>query len=224
MADNNVTTVLGRKGSGKTTLIGEIIAEYERVVAIDWNGEYQKFGCRTVEGAEACSRALVDASGQTRYKLALIVPRREEAFRLMGIIGKMKRTLVVVDEASVYCSPSFLPDELAMLVRLGRHNELSQVYAARRPSELNRDLTAQSDLIVTFQQQEPRDLDYLRAVMGPEGDNARTLGKYEILVSGDMAKAPLAVLSRVGKKPTRRKKVDTPPEGADPPSEGANSA
>lgn len=202
MADNLIVTVLGRKGSGKTTLARKISHEYERVIAFDWVGEFgteDRF--ELVAGLREGADALVKASGRKRYRVSIRGLTREETYRLFAVASKLKRALLIVDEASNYCSAAFLPDEIATLVRYGRHNELSQLYIARRPSEVNRELTAQSDLVVTFQQQEPRDLEYLRALMGKVGDRARELGRYQIIAGGDLSKAPLAVLERINEKP-----------------------
>jgi hypothetical protein len=66
-----------------------------------------------------------------------------------------------------------------------------------KTSEINRELTAQSNVLITFIQYEPLDIQYLRARMGKKAELARTLPKYQILVHGDMEQVPLAVLKRM---------------------------
>jgi DNA helicase HerA-like ATPase len=195
VADNSILSVFGVKGSGKSTLVREIVAEHDRVIAIDTIGEYTD-GFRIVEGLDACLDALDWAEGQERFKLSLRCGDPEDMLDLIGVSYEFPRTLVVVEETSFYCSPSQLPEELSKLVRYGRHREIDQIYVARRPSEIHRDLTAQSDVIVTFRHREPRDLDYLARMSGQDVSQVASLPDWGIAAWGDPRKMPLAVLAR----------------------------
>lgn len=196
--DNLVLAVFGRKGSGKSHLTKQIIQEFDRVVAIDSLAEYgPDDGFRVVSGKRACAEALVKASKLTRFKLSLRCDDHQDLLQLLEVVYEMPGTLVVVDEASFYCSPTKLPVPMSKLIRMGRHKRISQIYVARRPSEVHRDVTAQADVTVTFVQHEPRDILYLRGVAGDDAERARSLGKYKCLAWGVMEKCPTAVLAQM---------------------------
>lgn len=198
MAQNLVLVVLGRKGSGKSTLVREVIREFDRVVILDYIGEYgAEVNARVIEGFEACVHELVENAKRPRFRLSLRVVDTDEALRVLSVAYELPRTLLVVEEASVYCTPQSLPVEVARFVRFGRHREISQVYVAQRPSMLHRDITSQADVIVSFRQHEQRDVDYLRGIMGEEAERVRTLGDYAIVAGVNLEKAPLAVLARL---------------------------
>lgn len=193
MSDNTIVSVFGRKGSGKTTLALELCQEHERVVVIDSTGEYP---FEISEGFEACAVALERAEERDRFRLSLR-GSLEDLLDALEVCNDLTRALVVVEETSFYCSPSDLPEPLSRLVRYGRHRELDQLYISRRAAEVSRDLTAQSDVIVTFNQREPRDLDYLARVAGADVSAVRELPPYRVAAWGDVHKFPLAVWERL---------------------------
>lgn len=202
MSDNSITCVFGRKGSGKTTLVQEIIREFPRVFVIDSLAEYDK-GFSVVDGKRSSIEAMRDTmeeadlfgrSHRPRFRLSLRVLDVLENLELMDYAFEFPGTLIVVEETSLYTKSHFLPTEIAKLVRYGRHRSIDQIYVARRPSEVSRDLTAQADLIVSFQQQEPRDIKYLRDVAGEEAEQVKHLPKYKPMAFGDLSKMPLAVM------------------------------
>lgn len=207
---NTVTIVLGRKGSGKSWLVHELIEGYRprRVVIIDSLAEYgpesePKIKAEVARGFDESLDALEAAESRRRFVLSLRVLSPEENLELLGVAFRLRRFLLVVEEASLYCSPTLLPDEVAQLIRYGRHQEIDQVYVARRPSELHRDLTANADVLVTFRQQEPRDLIYLRSFYGREADELPRLPDYHVRAFGEVQRFPDAVLERLAaqKKP-----------------------
>ena len=153
---------------GKTTLAQEIVVDEDRVFILDLMGGYEKDRhgkplADVVWGRDASIEAMLEASQTRRFKLALRCIEQYEMLDVLEMAWEVENTLVVIEETSFLCSPTYLPPQLARLVRYGRHREISQLYIARRPSEIHRDLTAQSDAIVTFQQKETRDLAYLQA-------------------------------------------------------------
>lgn len=206
---NVVISVFGKKGSGKSTLVKEIVDESPRVIVFDTMGEYDSKRDKPITNCEAALMELARIQNERRFRVILHLEEDEDTFAAMRVafdVGKPGKhnTLLVVEETSFYCSPSYLPPELARFVRYGRHRGIDQIYVSRRPAEIHRDLTAQSDLVVSFKQHEPADVDYLRKIMGPEADQLPHLKKYAILVSGEIDLAPLPVLERVASKKTLR--------------------
>lgn len=201
MPDNTILALFGRKGSGKSTLAKEITEDFDRVVVLDSMGEYggdRREGFIILEGLSQTANLLPGywRSGRP-FRVSVRVLSISEALAVLTILWEMPGILVVMEETSLYCSPSTIPEELAMLVRYGRHRSISLLFVARRPSEIHRDLTAQCDLVIAFRQHEQRDVMYLRSILGDEAERLRHLPLYHVAVYGDMAKAPLAVLERL---------------------------
>lgn len=192
-----VVSVFGRKGSGKTTLVRELAASYDRRIAFDTLGEYgQADGWTVVHDFEGALTLM--SAPPARFAWSIRLSEIADYFDLFELAFEIPNTLLLFEESSLFCSASYLPDQLSKLVRYGRHRNIDMVFVSRRPSEVNRDVTAQSDLIVTFRQHEPRDLMYLAAVSGANVDHVRTLGDYRVaVIQGDATDAPPAVQSRM---------------------------
>jgi DNA helicase HerA-like ATPase len=200
---NQVITILGMKGSGKSTLAREIVMTRERVLVIDASGEYEDLpGAIVVYGARNASERLIELKDKQRWILvASDLLDDEETMHLLAVAFEVPSIMIVLEEASLYCDPYRLPDEISRIIRYGRKREIDMIIIARRPSEINRELTAQSDIVVSFKQMEPIDVSYLRARGGKEADAVQSLPPFKVIVLGDRANAPLSVLARlVGRK------------------------
>jgi DNA helicase HerA-like ATPase len=187
-------SIFGTKGSGKSTLVKAILEEHDRVFVFDTLGEYE---LAVRFGMEACLAACASAEKSRAFAYSFRLQNTEDYLDLMEVCYELPGTLLVLEETSFYCSPASLPAELSTLVRYGRHREIDQIYVARRPSEIHRDLTAQSDIIVSFRQQEPRDIQYLTAAAGQDASRVRNLRPYRCAAWGDMRKAPVALLAQL---------------------------
>jgi hypothetical protein len=190
---NVVISLFGQKGSGKTTLAQAIIEEHDRVIALDVMGQYDTLAVRY--DYDACAAALLAAAKQPTFGYSLRCSDHEDYLDLMELCFELTDYLLVLEETSMFCSPSSFPREMSRLVRYGRHRQIDQIYIARRPAEIPRDLTANSDLIVSYFQQEPIDVKYLSAVSGEDASRVRNLRQYRCAVWGNLAKAPVAVIA-----------------------------
>ena len=195
MPDNTIITVLGMKGSGKTTLVQQMLSDWDRVVIVDANGEYEE--ATIAWGLQESVEALTQYENAQRFRLSLRLEQKEESLQILRLSYLLSDALIVIDEASLYSSANFMPDEISRLVRFGRHKQLSLFFVARRASELPRDITANSDIVVSFRQQEPRDKEYLMSLFGEKALNVDRLAQYEIMVFGNIEKAPLALIERM---------------------------
>lgn len=180
MSENTITTILGRKGMGKTTLAVELMRGEPRVIVLDTMGGYGGIVDQVVWGRDEAIEAMREAAKQRRFRLALRVYEQDEWLDLLAMAWELEDYLLVIEETSLVCGfPPFLHSEIAKLVQFGRHRRISLIFIARRPTEIPRDLTSQSDHVVTFQQTEPRDLVYLRA-LGFDPALVAGLPKYRV--------------------------------------------
>jgi DNA helicase HerA-like ATPase len=191
---NYILSIFGRKGSGKSYLAKEIARDEKRIIAIDSLGEYDDL--EVITDFRACVNALVEAEHKPAFKLALRTYSLDDDLQLIDLVFRMNHVTLLVEETSRYVSSAYLPQPFEQLVRYGRHSAINQIYLARRPSEIHRDLTAQSDVIVSFVQHERRDVEYLRSFMGDKANGVMNLGQYEALVYGEDIKMPWAIVQR----------------------------
>jgi hypothetical protein len=202
---NLIVTVLGRKGCGKSTLVREITREWKRVVILDYLGEYGSgIGATVHEGLRASVAALVHWSPRPRFCCSLRVDDLDDALDVLEVAGAMRDYLLVVEEASWICSASHIPSQVARLVRYGRHHGISQLYVAQRPTMVHRDVTSQSDVIVSFQQHEQRDVAYLSSILGADADRLPQLPQFAIVAGPTPARFPAAVRRRLKATPVKR--------------------
>lgn len=193
--DNTIFFIAGRKGSGKSTLLREVAAEYSRVFVFDTLGTEGEPDYEVVSGGEACVSRIELAAEEEKFRISLRSASTEELLALVPLVETVPDCLVVFDETSYYCSPNYLPDELSSLLRYGRHQRISQIYVARRPSEIHREVTAAADIVATFQHHEPRDLNYFRDIAGEKfSDAVRRLPRFRVAVYGDLTKCPLPII------------------------------
>lgn len=199
---NLILTVFGRKGSGKTTLVKKIVAEFPRVLIVDTNGEYDDaVGIVFHNLDEALEYLTAVSNTNDAFSMAYVpLDMPKDGLDFLEVAFTVPGTLVVLDEAHMYCSSSTMPTPVQKLVRLGRHRSISQVYVAQRPASLPRDITAQSDVVVSFQQHEGRDLEYMGKLFGRSAEGLKTLAPYTVEVFGDVERAPFAVQKQMAKK------------------------
>jgi DNA helicase HerA-like ATPase len=94
-----------------------------------------------------------------------------------------------VDEIDLFTSPNFLPRHLDRIVSLGRHRNIRFYCATRRPKEIPPLIRAQAGTVISFQQTEPLDLEWCKAVMGSDAENLPTLPQYQAFEWSDSAPA-----------------------------------
>ena len=201
---NNIAVLAGQKGTGKTTLARELVAQAPRVVVIDPMGEYGlESGCSPVWGFEAACEALLDAEPRSRFRLSLRSEDTDDLLDLLGLAWDMPGILLTVEEATLFCGPTTLPPEISRLLRYGRHRAIDQLYVTQRIAEISRTMTALADHVITFRQTEPGDLDHLRrrgfdplAVMAL-GVDPRDPRKSQVLAVGDRDALPWPVVIRL---------------------------
>jgi hypothetical protein len=192
--DNYINSIFGRKGGGKTFLAKEIAETEPRVIAIDNMGQFSNI--QVVSGFDSCIKAIQSCQNLETFRFALQTTSEQEDLALIDLAYYLDKFTIIIDETSKYVSSSYLPREFEQLIRYGRHGAINQVYMSRRPAEIHRELSSQSDVIVSFHQFEERDVQYLRNFMGDDADMTRHLGQYEILTYGPESKMPIPILNR----------------------------
>jgi hypothetical protein len=158
--------MFGLRGSGKSTLANYIANEFgSRALVYD---------------------TLHESPDSARYDVYKPKVRNSTA-ELDQIISRLPQSgykLFVIDEANRYApsKPSPLPPMLADLNDQCRHYGISVCYIARRPVQLNQDLTELSDYLFIFHLKGKGDIKYLNDLSDGLGDAVLALKGYQYIL------------------------------------------
>lgn len=169
--------VLGQTGLGKTALMRALIRHshpvWPRVLIADKDAEYGPVavGVQSVEewaayvgaGAGVPAPLRVDQQGAS-WKVAYQADDLDQAMPVLceAVFEIAGGTLLVAEEADLWCSPAAILPEFAHLLKYGRKRGAWVCSVARRPSELHRLCTSQARHVIAFGTVEPIDVEYLR--------------------------------------------------------------
>jgi len=177
---NFIAAAFGMKRSGKSFALDGMARGFPRRIVADFIGEYHGKidGAAYVHTIAEAVDALQDARKKGMQKWTVVcVMQPEEVLQLLGVlapIGKRPETSysyavggVVLQCGEIqFIAPNVgMSAAMANIIAMGRHYRVSVLGAARRPREVNRNLTSQADALLAFRQHEPRDADYLGDVM-----------------------------------------------------------
>lgn len=101
------------------------------------------------------------------YKSKFIKPIRLKIFTdtdftfICFVVSQIKNLCLIVDEVDFFDDPIRPNEYWRRLIHYSRHYNIDIITTSRRPHNISRDLTSQTDLFCLFQITEPRDLVYL---------------------------------------------------------------
>jgi hypothetical protein len=184
---NRIVAVIGRKGSGKSTMLSERLRMADRLVVFDPLGEHcGKKGWLPNEISSLPELETFFRWNRKRSQFATgYVPSEdleEEVEGVAGVLYQRGNLVFGIEEVPLICSPSYLPRVLGKLIRTGRHRQIDITWTAQRASECARTLTSLTDEFVLFSQTEPRDLDAIAARCGEDvADKVAELGRHDYI-------------------------------------------
>lgn len=158
--------LFGLRGSGKSTLANHI-AERFRSKALVYD-------------------TLSEAPDNAPYDV--YQPKiRNSVTELEAVISRIKASsyrLFMIDEANRFApsKPAPLPPELADLNDQCRHYGLTVGYIARRPCQLNQDLTELAEYLFIYHLAGTRDIKYLDEISGGLGDVVLNLSDFQFVL------------------------------------------
>lgn len=171
--ENEVVTILGKKGMGKTTYaLGIFRARVRAGGSAIWIDRTGKAGAeleaggfaRTVDTVRGFNRELLGSLERGEpLRVAVNLGWGEDHNPLWRRIYQFGRVLLVLDDPSSLMKYNRIDPDLEELVELGRNQEVDIVTTVRRPPELHGSLKNATDVAVTFRQGTPH---YAREVAG----------------------------------------------------------
>jgi len=186
--------ITGKTGSGKSTLLRKMLADKKRLIIFDTISEYSELSppypalfvhdisqlydyfaknhsrdFRVVFDPEDPEQVLTlkDGSEITVF---------EEAARL--IYTHLDSMILGVEEMANFMTGSRTPEYLRKITRFGRHSALSLYTTTQRPADVHPLIRAQITKLISFKQHEPRDIDWLKQVIGEEALGLKDLKPF----------------------------------------------
>lgn len=181
---NLVTGLIGRKGSGKTRHLIELLMPLDRIFVFDSAIDHQ-WSPNQLESMQEVREFFSYIRKKKQWAVNYIPgedeePELEEISRLVFKHGDMA---FVVEEVPGICSPGHLSKAFGRIVRVGRHRRIDLYWTAQRANECSRTLTSQTDIFVFFAQAEPVDIDAIQKRCGSEvADMVAHLGLHDYIV------------------------------------------
>lgn len=155
--------ILGKTGSGKSYYTKDELKKHPRVLVYDVIGEY------TDGVVFEDFPSLYDFLDKRFYSDFRAIYRPldppGEFDMICSIVYTMYDMVFIVEEVDTFSVNSIsLP--FANIIQRGRHNEISLWGISQRPYRVNRTLSSQCKEVICFRMTEPRDVDYIRFLMG----------------------------------------------------------
>lgn len=168
MDERKIHLIFGKRGSGKSYLARHLIKNEPRLIVYDTLHEAQVgVVCKT----EAEFYELWKRSYRRGFKLVYQPTDPQAEFgKIADLIWKLGNLCFYVEEIDSFGSAHKIQPEFMNIIQRGRHKNIKLVGVTQRPFGIHRLLTSQAKEIYIFNTNEPRDRDYLRALLGSEID------------------------------------------------------
>ena len=182
MDEKKVQLVIGKRGSGKSVLAQHLIGDAERLVVFDIMSEYGNgvtFDSEDIPCLVAFWRQVYKGSFRIVYRPIDPKVEIEWLAEAVYVLGDLT---FVVEEIDSVCTPYDVPWAMRQVIQRGRHKNIQLIGVTPAPFGIHRDLTRQAKDLFIFSTNEPRDIQYLRGLLGEKIEPALAgLGKYEFV-------------------------------------------
>ncbi len=168
---NRIIVIFGKKGRGKTTLISRGFLPdllKSRLLIFDPHREYTDKRILRADKLEELHEFLIDNYTGGPWAIVWTPERASQIEYFLQICYNMRDVWIIFEEVNMRGlgnirepSPTFID-----IVNFGRNRNISLICTAKRPAQVNRELTAAADVIISFRQDEPNDIDYLKEYCG----------------------------------------------------------
>ncbi len=177
-----MTQVTGASRSGKSADSIQRTREHPRLVVWDPDGDWasDRNGpgkCRLIQDPKELLTALFEDARSGPARIAFQVDTSAKMFDWFcraawswGLLGELddKRTTIVVDELSDVTSPGKAPFAWGRIVKRGLKHGISVIGITQRPTESDKTLVGNTQIIRCFRMQRAADREYMaREMNGP---------------------------------------------------------
>lgn len=175
--------VIGKTGCGKSTLAKAYLRNKSRVLIAD--AAFQEYGAFDFTPPNGPGfDALVDYCEKHRprsqfFKISY-TPTLDEYGHMCELASMMGPVDFVIEECDRFPDPRYCP-EYAELIARGRHLGVSMCAISRHPYAIPIDLRREASRVFAFQLQEPRDIEWMRDLMGDAAYELPKLERHEFI-------------------------------------------
>jgi len=182
--NNEIGLILGRKGTGKSSLARALINDKDRNIILDTFGDDYNLGGITSD-VQHCAEYYNRVNGNNSFAIVFRPTNDSDCEAFFRFAKETRAVTIWIDEVDRYCGPHSINEDLKWMLNYGRHRAISTIGIARRAASVHRDFTANADWIAVHQTRENRDLQYLREFMNTEG--LETLEQFQFKFTGTSA-------------------------------------
>ena len=180
MDEKKIILIFGKRGSGKSYLAQKLLEDEQRVLIFDTLSEYTEgVVFEDYEEFTEFWRKIYQHPYQLIYRP---LKPDEEIETIADLVYTIGNICFLVEEIDCYCTAYKIGESFAHVIQRGRHKNITLIGVTQRPFGIHRLLTSQAKEIYIFNTNEPRDLDYLRALLGQDIDKKLDeLKQYEYI-------------------------------------------
>lgn len=172
--------MLGKRGSGKSFLLKQHLKRCNRFLVYDTIGEYTD-GVIFQTGPELFKFWKDHLDGDFRLIYQPLQPEAEFDY-ICDLVYACGDMVFAAEEIDKFCQSNNISLSFSNIIQRGRHRDITFIGVSQRPFGINRIISSQAKDIYTFQQSEPRDLEYLSMYIGKDlTEKVRELPQYHFL-------------------------------------------
>lgn len=165
-----ITGIFGKSGYGKTTYAMQLaLASKKRFLFLDVTNTFGIQGDKRFDNLGEVVDSLNEFLNGTISRLRIYGDGKVNRGIIRGFARLIKsqtplNCILVLDEVQRYAGTYSIYKPLRYIIDEGRHSGLDLIYTSRRLSEVNVYVRSQSDVLITFRQDEPLDLEILKKI------------------------------------------------------------
>jgi len=169
--------IVGMTGTGKTTKLVEIVNNIDnhRMIAIDDLDELAHRGLKGFFTAYNIDDFIFMLSNKRKFKIRCHFEHLDDYQKIFDIVWNLNNLVLIIDEINLHSDRYNISENLNNIVKRGRIKNISLIYNSQRPTDINREITSQSEFLISFRIQEPRDVSYFPKTFRSDVDKIKML-------------------------------------------------
>lgn len=180
LTEKKVILVMGKRGSGKTYLVNKLVAAERRLIIWDRMSEYKNGVVFTAEHKMDFAEFFCEVYRKNFRLIYRPLHPKEEITWIAELVYALGNVTFVVEEIDSICTAYKLDETFEAIINRGRHKAITLIGVTPAPFGIHRDLTRQAKEVYVFNTNEPRDLQYLRDLLGTQMEQkVMLLQQYE---------------------------------------------
>ena len=191
-SDASITTILGMRGCGKSTLTKLLARSHPRKIVFDFVQEWDD-GTHYVESREEFENIFREVFNKPSYTIIVrfqfgesqqkITEIQTQIAKLVYVVGRDSEieTCLIFEEAQFYFPTHGLAPENMHLLTTGRHAFINIIANTQRPASISKLLLSQSKEVYIGSLYEMNDIKYLYDSVGELALEARNIQPMEFL-------------------------------------------